>query len=516
MKSKRSQRRHRQHWTILLHPGLQLGLALVLAFCTSRAPAFSLLGPYESWMTPTNGFQFVGDIGGPKNLGEGYRWNVPVVTYAFDPSFTAFFGSNGVTAVEGAMQILNALPPASQLDPNVYPLSTESENYTANAQGLIDLKSETLFLLLQQLGLAPPLRYMFCVHDFSIADGNTNVNVILRNFDPFSDMATNLLNGSLYTSNLVWRINQGIWSESVYIYAIPVNPFSQNMAVADGSVGSFPGYFYTGLTRDDVGGLRYLLQTNNLNFETLLPDVHGVGANSNNYVNLALRAGIDKITFVPETVDYDFQNGEFITPVTNQYTDIYVTNGVWMQQQLERVSYRPDIIFSAYAVAGSQVPAMVECTGTSNWLNSAGVNGNSDLAGPGTIRPQVAIAFPKYGLNAIVITSDSSGVLQASNERWASFDSSTNAPIVYPAGTIIGTSNSWTIVLSLLNTNYQPLRGGYFTWQLPVALDTSVTLETSTNLIDWTPLTTVVNYGVPILWEHLYSRPAEFFRAVAQ
>jgi len=495
-------------------------LALILCVCALnfsawRASAFALLGPYESWMTTTNGFQFVGDIGGPMNIGEGYRWNVPVVTYAFDPSFENFFGSNGVVAVESAIQILNNLPPASQLDPNAYPLNTTSGNYVANAQGLIDLKSETLFLLLQQLGLAQPLRYMFCVHDFSIADGNTNVNVILRNFDPFSYGAANVLNGSLYTSNLIWRINEGIWPASVIIYAIPVYPLVQNPAVADGLAGSSPGLFYTGLTRDDTGGLRYLLQTNNLHFETLLPDVHGTGVNSNNYVNLALRGGVDKITFVPESLNYDFLNGEFITPVTNRYTDIYVTNGVWMQQQLERVSSRPDFLFTAVDGAG-QVPVTVECTGVSNWLNNAGVNGNSDMAGPGTIRPQVTIAFPKYGLNAIVITSDPYGLIEASNERWGSFDASTNPPVIYPAGTTGGTGNPWTIHLSLLNTNYQPLRGGYFTWQLPVSLGAAVNLETSTNLTDWTPLTTVMNYGVPLLWEHLYSRPAEYFRATPQ
>ena len=477
-----------------------------------HARAFSLLGPYESWMTPTNGFQLVGDIGGPMNLGEGYRWNVPVVTYAFDPTFVNFFGSNGVAAVESAIQILNDLPPASQIDPSTYPLDTRSENFTALAGGLIDLKSETLFLLLQQLGLAQPLRFMFCVHDFSIAGGNTNVNVVPRNFDPFTYAAANLLNGSLYTSNLIWQFNEGIWPVSVIIFAIPVDPLNQNMAVADGWTGTSPGFFYTGLTRDDIGGLRYLLQTNNLNFETLLPDVHGAGVNSNNYVNLALRGGIDKIMFVQEAMDP--LTGEFFSPVTNQFTDTYVTNGVLVQQQLRRVTFRPDFIFSAYSGAG-QVPVTVECTGTSNWLNNAGLNGGSDLAGPGTIRPQVIIAFPKYGLNAIVITSDP-GVVQTSNERWASYDASTNSPVIYPEGTAGGGGNPWTIYLSLLNTNYQPLRGGYFTWQMPVPLGTGVSLETSTNLTNWTLLTTLTNYGVPLFWEHLYSRPAEYFRAASQ
>jgi hypothetical protein len=487
-------------------------MCFAVSLSTLTAGAFSLLGPDESWMTPTNGFQAIGDIGGPMNIGEGYRWNVPVITYAFDPSFTAFFGTNGVAAVESAILILNNLPPASQVDPSNYPLNTTSENYQAAAMGLVDLKSETLSVLLHQLGLAQPLRFMFCVHDFSFTGGNTNVNVVLRNFDPFTYGATDVLNDTLYTSNLVWY--GGGSFVVAQIEPIPVDPYIPNVTVADGWVEANAGFFYTGLTRDDVGGLRYLLQTNNLDFEALLPDVQGVGANSNNYVNLAMRAGIDKVTFVDESMNYDFLTGGFLTPVTNQYPDTYFTNGIWMQQQLERVTYRPDIVFSAYADS-NQVPAFVECTGTTNWLNNAGLNGNPDMAGPGTIRPQVTISFPKYGLDAIVFTTDPDSVIQANNERWASFDGSTNAPVIYPVGAT-GNGNPWTIVLSLENTDYLPLQGGYFTWQLPVSLGMAVTLEASTNLTDWTSLTTVTNYGIPLLWVHLHSRPAEYFRAVPQ
>ena len=115
---------------------------------------FSLLGPYADWMTETNGFRQPGDIGGPMDLGGEYRWNVPVVTYSFDASFMAYFGSNGVAAVESAIGILNSLPPASQINPSNYPPEVTLINYQAAAQGLIDLKSETLFQLIQQLGLA--------------------------------------------------------------------------------------------------------------------------------------------------------------------------------------------------------------------------------------------------------------------------------------------------------------------------------------------------------------------------
>lgn len=91
---------------------LALALGLVL---TPDTHAFSLLGPYESWMQTSNSFRQPADIGGPMNVGEEYRWNVPVLTYAFDESFLSYFGSNGVYAVEQAFQILNALPPRHKL-----------------------------------------------------------------------------------------------------------------------------------------------------------------------------------------------------------------------------------------------------------------------------------------------------------------------------------------------------------------------------------------------------------------
>ena len=131
-------------------PGNMLRFALafcaVLFFMLSARPleAFSLLGPLADWMQVTNGFRKPGDVGGPMVIGEEYRWNVPVVTYAFDQSFLNFFGSNGVAAVESAIAILNSLPPASQINPGNYPSVAIGENFKAEAEGLRDLKSQTL------------------------------------------------------------------------------------------------------------------------------------------------------------------------------------------------------------------------------------------------------------------------------------------------------------------------------------------------------------------------------------
>jgi hypothetical protein len=87
----------------------------------NSAFAFALLGPFAPWMTAQLSYQDGFSIGGPMDIGQGYRWNVPVVTYGYDPSFIEYFGTNGVAAVEAAIQILNDVPPASSVVLTNYP-----------------------------------------------------------------------------------------------------------------------------------------------------------------------------------------------------------------------------------------------------------------------------------------------------------------------------------------------------------------------------------------------------------
>src|SRR5690242_14438451 len=104
---------------------LQFVVLSVCLLASSPARAFSLLGVIESWQTGTIGYAAGGDIGAPKNLTEEYRWNTPVITYAFDNSFLTYFGTNGVKAVDEAFAVINSLPDLSSLDPTLpdYPLT---------------------------------------------------------------------------------------------------------------------------------------------------------------------------------------------------------------------------------------------------------------------------------------------------------------------------------------------------------------------------------------------------------
>src|SRR5208283_5897530 len=120
--------------------------------------------------------------------------------------------------------------------------------------------------------------------------------VVERNYDPETLQPSASVNAALY-----YGYAFEIGGEN-YIGELPVDGFAPyDTAVAEGDLELRrpPGTFYTGLTFDDVGGLRYLLSTNNIRYETLLPGVQPIGRNANRIVDGAWRPGVDKITFVP-------------------------------------------------------------------------------------------------------------------------------------------------------------------------------------------------------------------------
>ncbi|HZQ46760.1 MAG TPA: hypothetical protein VFC07_07115, partial [Verrucomicrobiae bacterium] len=168
---------------------------------------FALYGPInEAYQVNTIGYNESGraaafeDIGGiadggaPKNIGQGYRWNVPTVFYTYDATFLGFFGSNGVAAVDAAYSVLNSLTNVSSYSSNLseWPLNSSQYNYTAQNLNLIDLKSATLTLMMEQLGLAQPDRWTWCLHDRNLPAGASCPNyvytVIQRNYDPVTQI----------------------------------------------------------------------------------------------------------------------------------------------------------------------------------------------------------------------------------------------------------------------------------------------------------------------------------------
>jgi hypothetical protein len=263
---------------------------MLLAAGAPSAFAFSLLGPFptgaaDAFEVPAIGYHLVPpntpyggtDAGAPKNVGQGYRWNTPILYYSFDPSFSSFFGALGEASVDQAVAILNGLTNFSAYSSNLTeaPISSRGVNYTAGALGLFDLKSFTLTTLLEQLGLAQPERYVWCLHDRRLPTGAPNATcpideayiVIQRSFDPVNFNYSSYVNGTLYSYEII-EVCGGSPATfpfpppNAYTKVVSPDPDAETFtSVAYGAPNGFGG-FYHGLTYDDIGGLRYLYATN--------------------------------------------------------------------------------------------------------------------------------------------------------------------------------------------------------------------------------------------------------------
>jgi hypothetical protein len=252
----------------------------------------------DSWQQAVIGYGLGGDLNAPKNLGEEYRRNLPVMYYAFDENFDGFFGANGEAAVAGAFAIMNSLTNVSSYSANLseFPVESRRVNFQAQALGLLDLKSVTLGALTEQMGLADPIRYAWTLHDrFHVGTVGCPVGeeylVVQRNFDLISS-PLNQLQYSPYVNNTLYsyQILEECTGPNPLGLAVPfaVDPTADTyspVASYDGGLLSIDtssglllqeaagiysyGSYFTGLTRDDVAALRYLLQKSNINKETI-------------------------------------------------------------------------------------------------------------------------------------------------------------------------------------------------------------------------------------------------------
>jgi hypothetical protein len=284
---------------------------LWMALLTMGAPAawgYALLGPIanggDAWQVEALGYNLIylepyfpgnpvwlGDIGAPKNIGEEYRRNAPVLYYAYDSTFAGWFGPEGQQSVDGAFAIMNSLTNVDNYSTSLseFPLQSQSFNYRAQSAYLTDIKSVTLHLLVEQLGLAEPERYTWTLHNRAQSPVpcpfGTSYLVVQRNLDLATSPLTQVqyspyVNGVLYS----YYINENCgrhpppWTAITVPYsadplasihtAVAANSYSGSWATIYWVGGLQMGAFYTGLTRDDVAGLRYLMRTNNINWES--------------------------------------------------------------------------------------------------------------------------------------------------------------------------------------------------------------------------------------------------------
>jgi hypothetical protein len=288
----------------LLRTLKKFGWLALLILAAPTAWGFSLLGPEagagaETWQSATIGYNFaysiflngypggpvqLGDIGGPHNLGEGYRRNTPTMYYACDANFIGFFGVDGLNAVDQAFAIMNN---AFTNENGVYlpngvdsyssgltgfPLETVHINPTAQALYLTDLKSVTLHAIVEQMGLDQPERFTWTLADRAHVTGfpgcplGMEYLVVQRNFDIINSPLNQVqyspyVNGTLYSYEILEGCNG---TPAAVTLPFSVDPYADTYTAvaADNFLGLNIGSFYTGLTRDDVAGLRYLMTTN--------------------------------------------------------------------------------------------------------------------------------------------------------------------------------------------------------------------------------------------------------------
>ncbi len=467
------------------HSFRNLVCGLLLAGAVHQANAFSLLGAVDTWQTPEVGYQLPQllngqDLGGPMNLGEEYRSNVPGLTYGFDESFLNYFGTKGVEEVEKAIKLLNDLPPVSELsaDLSEYPMDTRRINHRASALFLYDIKSFVLSALVEQFGLANPERYTWTLRSRTVINNIPFYSTIKRNFDPVTWEPSSYVNGSLYTYLILQTYSTPTW-EAVEFEIDPSLPNVSSVAgyldesgtvFASGWYVNYnAGLFFTGLTRDDVGGLRYLYRPENINMETLttnavLAPLGGggtgvIGSDStggspwgaptsgvttttnatttttvtNAPVDPVLRRGIDKLRLF--RVDFDSMVGSWKT-LTYRYQDSYITNNSTRSQLVQRTLNGPDILFGAgdLGVTPDSIPWRI--ARTINFVNNDAINGSITLPGPGTLTPGTVITLSKVG-PFLANTPEGGEVDGQKFWAWGSYDGTTNAPVVYPVGTSI-------------------------------------------------------------------------------
>lgn len=485
-------------------------LALAALGCAVAAHGFSLLGPFEAWQAPALGYNPgansrtydpIGDAGAPKNIGGEYRLVEPILVYGFEDSFVNYFGEDGVQAVEAAFKVFNDLPPVSEFssDLSEFPLSASRVNFTAQRLGVIDVKSVVMSWICENLGLASPERYVWTIRQIN-PDllGNPQFLTTRRNFDPVTQLASSYVNNSLYT----YYIRPFFASDGATVLYYDANEVALDAAEPNVSLAAYLGTqvptvdgrvenrvsratfgtYYTGLTRDDAGGLRYIYHPNNKNYQPLpggttlrtsgnftvigtgsgggwtglTPAIGNASGGTTNVaapINLGVRAGLNRINFI--RADTDPLLNRFLKPVVIRYSDTVMTNGVTRQQQVERTFTLPNLQFTADdfgARPGPETPfPWIYARGDGNLLY---VSSPQQPGESGGIKdPNAGPGIVDFGDNAggsiiplLVFNTAGGGYVHGvGNIReetgtktflWGSFDGTTNAPIVYPKGQV--------------------------------------------------------------------------------
>jgi len=232
-----------------------------------------------------------------------------------------------------------------------------------------------------------------------------------------------------------------------------------------------------------------------------------------------LYEGVEGVQFVRE--DYDSLLGQFFQTVTNGYSMNAVTNSQVRKQHFDRVVAAPEILMTAFDdIAGNTFNGTVTRS-TPNWDESQLVAGGP--AGPGVIDPTSNFQFNGngsafwngYDINDFLTPGGIYGeTTQVPSLAWASFDQSTNDPVVYPNGTSLANLAS-QVLIQISPTTIPDATNGVpysvqfsasasrltapFTWSgagLPAGLSMS-----SSGLLSGTPINQTPGYNSPLTYD---------------
>lgn len=463
-------------------------IPVLVALLVTKVSAFSLLGPYSAWQTSDIGYDLPPvtgeENGGPRLRGDEYRISTPIVTFGFDGAFVEFFGAPGMQAVTDAFDVFNSLTNYSAMSESLseYPLKADGVNPLARSLGLVDLKSQLMSTVLESLGLTTPDRWVWSIRArFVPPSGVPQYSVANFNFDPATGLPSRYVNGTLY-SYVIREVFDDAGAVVGYdAREIPIDASNPNIAVAsfirddaeerqllDNRISratSQLGRYFTGLTRDDIGGLRYIYRTENFNYETapagsvrgsgvvstvgsgssldspwtIAGGTAAIGTNAvttgttRQLVNLGVRAGVDHVQFT--RVDLDPILRVSPLPVVVSYPELVISNGVVISQIVVRTNTVPDFQISAGDLGViDEEPVPAEVTQL-NFVNN-GILLTPNAEGPGNIEPQFVFRLSKIGIHNLNIgNSDEQDAIRG--RIWSTFDGSTNLPTVFPVGTRI-------------------------------------------------------------------------------
>ncbi|MDB6029484.1 MAG: hypothetical protein JWM68_5707 [Verrucomicrobiales bacterium] len=363
--------------------------------------------------------------------------------------------------------------------------------------------------------MASPSRYMRTLSHLEFTNNVTNALAVQRNFDPVTLQPTNYCNGQSYDFNFHFSPS----NNTGFVQNFLVDPSAAYSAVADGPLNS--GQYYTGLTFDDVGGLRFLFSQSNHANEYLPPGCTGAGSG---WVDGVTRPGIGKLTFT--RMPWDSTNNKF-TRRTNFFTDYYFSMGPpgdtnLVQQNMKRVIVQPDFLFRAQdsipTLSFFQKKPFLRglnngfTTDASSWQKNSSINGpSSDKDGPGVIQGPIEITFNDFS-RFIRVAGTNQGPAYSGIpfqnififNQWGSFTDTTNVVAFNSAPT--------NVVSATVRTTISP--SGSLEWILFGNINGVYRIDSSPVLTNWTPKLTFTNTDGVFTFTNGVTSVREFYRVV--